>query len=163
MKRILFLALALTLAGAFPVGARDVAMQVVTLSLSPNDPVSLQVGSAAAVDAVSFSVSTPPNSSGGAPVPGTSSGAYPVPFIITGNWSGTKQLTLTANTSTPMSGAGGTIPFTTISCASGQVLFRKSFKDTDTIQGTMAFSYDNKNYYTAGSYTGQVTFTLTQP
>ncbi len=177
MRRILLLALALTFAGAVPAGAREVAMQVVTLSLSPNDPISLQVGSATAIDTVSFSVSAPPDASGAARVAGTSNGAYPVPFIVTGNWPGTKQLTLTANTSTPMSGAGGTIPFTTISWvgtgqippsgtfsgAAGQVLFRKSFKDTDTIQGTMAFYYDNKSYYTAGSYAGQVTFTLTQP
>ncbi len=177
MKRILLLALALNLAGALPAGARDVAMQTVTLTLSPHDPISLQVGSATATDTVSFSVSTPPDASGAARVAGTSSGAYPVPFIITGNWPGAKQLTLTANTATPLSGPGGTIPLTAISWtgtgqipasgtfsgASGQVLFQRSFKDTDTIQGTMAFTYDNKNYYTAGSYAGQVIFTLTQP
>jgi hypothetical protein len=133
----------------------------------------LQVGTVGAtVDVVSFAPSGLPDS---VPVAGTSSGANPVPVRVAALVTAGQTVTLDANSLTSLSdGSGNNIPFNQISWTGGGSFASGTFNGTNNQQldqftgsgnrtGTYSFSYANANYYPAGTYSGQVTYTLSSP
>jgi len=83
------------------------------------------------------------------------------------------NMVLTANSSTPMGGAGG-IPFDQITCAAtgsftgytfnnGAAQVLNTLGGSGDYNGTYAFTYANANYYPTGTYNGTVTYTLAAP
>jgi hypothetical protein len=134
----------------------------------------LQVGTDAPgiIDRVSCTLADIP---GTGAVPMTSSGANPVPVRVAALVPATAPVRLLANSSTPLTnGAASNIPFDQISWAAGGAFSAGTFNNgaaqvLDTFAGSgnrvgnYTFSYANANYYDAGAYTGQVTYTLSSP
>ena len=132
----------------------------------------LRVGSTGAtIDVVSFNVTQLP---GSGPVPGSSSGPYPVPVQARSTGPGNAWKILTANSAVALNdGAGHPIPFTQISWTGAGGVPSGTFTGTPSQQiwtgtqpinnGTMSFSYANTVYVPSGTYTGQVTYTLSSP
>lgn len=133
----------------------------------------LQVGTlGATVDRVSFA---PPGIPDSVPVAGTSTGAYPVPVRVAALVGASGLVTLRADSSSALSdGSGNNIPFTQISWAATGNFTGAAFNGAASQQldqftgpgnrtGTYTFSYANANYYPAGTYNGQVTYTLSSP
>jgi hypothetical protein len=166
----------LSLGWAFPGYARDVASRTITVTVSAPVFLSLTVGTPGAViDRVTFRISGIP---GSGPVRGESTGAYPVPFQARGLLNSAGTATLTADSSQPLNdGLGHTIPFNQISWQGGGVMPSGRFSGTSkqtvwqqstsfgwfSVQGTMAFFYDNLLYVPAGTYQGRTTYTLSVP
>jgi hypothetical protein len=105
----------------------------------------------------------------------TSSGANPVPVRCAGLVGAGATMTLAANSNTALNnGAGGTINFDQISWTGtgsfGSDTFNNGiaqqvaqFTGSGNRTGTFSFTYANANYYDTGTYTGQVTYTLSSP
>ena len=155
--------------------ARDVAIRSVTVMLAAPVFLSLQVGSPGAViDRVTFRVDGIPGSGA---VRGESTGTYPVPFQAWGLLSSAGTVTLTADSSQPLSdGVGHTISFNQISWqgsgavpsgrfsgTSKQTVWRQATSGWFSAQGAMAFFYDNTLFIPVGTYSGRVTYTLSVP
>lgn len=133
----------------------------------------LQVGTlGATVDRVTFPVIDLP---GTGLVAGTSSGANPVPVRVAALVSAGTPVTLRANSSTALTdGSGNNIPFSEISWTATGNFAGNTFNGAASQQldqftgpgnrtGTYSFDYANANYYPAGTYNGQVTYTLSAP
>ena len=135
----------------------------------------LQVGSpgTGAIDTVSCSLSTIP---GSGPVAMTSTG--PATVRVAAVVPAGQAVKLEANSLTPLSaGVGQNILFSRISCAASGDFTSYTFNNTNNQglenftgsgnrAGTYAFTYANADptdYYPAGTYTGQVTYTLASP
>jgi hypothetical protein len=131
----------------------------------------LRVGSQGGrIDVIQFQVGSLP---GSGPIPGVSSGDNPV-TVMAKSKKTFGQMILTADSSLPLiSASGDMIPFSEISWTgtgdmptgifSGQpdqILFSSNAKN---VRGAMSFSYSNKSYVPAGTYLGQVLFTLSSP
>jgi hypothetical protein len=133
----------------------------------------LQVGNAGAtVDRVSCTLSDIP---GTGAVAMHSNGPDPVPVTMSGFVTAGQTMTLLADSSNDLSAGGSSkIPFDQISWTGGGSIGGNTFNKatnqqiaqrtgSGTLTGTMAFSYANANYYDAGTYNGQVTYTLSSP
>ena len=153
-----------------PAQGRVVAQEPVDIVILAARRLDLQIGSPGnIIDVVSFTVSGLP---GSGPVQGVSSGGNPVAVrahAVPGN----QDMTLTADSSTPLNdGAGHTIPFTQIGWnGTGDVPSRSFtgsprqlvFMTSRPARGTMPFFYLNTVYVPSGTYVGRVTYTLSSP
>jgi len=142
---------------------------VVTLDFRINFPpiLYLQVGSASVtVDLVTFDVANIPGSGAVAQTPAT-----PVPVRVAALVGANTAVALTADSSTALSNGPNTIPFSEISWTGAGSFAGNTFSGTnnqllDTFvgpgnrTGTYSFRYANNNYYSAGTYNGTVTYTL---
>lgn len=133
----------------------------------------LQVGTTGApVDRVTFPVVDLP---GTGLVAGTSSGANPVPVRVAALVGPSALVTLRADSSTALTdGSGNNIPFSEISWTATGNFTGNTFNGVANQQldqfsgpgnrtGSYSFNYANANYYPAGTYNGQVTYTLSSP
>lgn len=134
----------------------------------------LQVGTVGAtVDVVSCTLANIP---GTGAVKMTSSGGDPVPVRVAALVPAAATIRLLADSSAALSNGASKIPFDQISWVaggtggfssgtfdtnSGQVL--NTFTGSGDRTGNYVFSYANKNFYDTGTYTGQVTYTLSSP
>jgi len=161
--------------GPASVAARDVAVETVTIVVEAPVWLYLRVGSeGAVVDQISFNVNRLP---GEGSIPGQSTGQYPVPVQIQGQLTHPATIGLTANSATALRDAqGNQISFNTISWTgtgvinSGtfnatalQTIFQRNAPNNFNYQATMVFYYNNLQYRPAGTYHGQVTYTLSLP
>ncbi len=148
-----------------------VAQERVDIVIRSPERLILRVGSQGGrIDVIQFQVGSLP---GSGPVPGVSSGGNPV-TVMAKSKKISGRMILTADSSIPLTNASGdTIPFGEISWTGGgdmpsgvfsgqpgQILFSSTAKN---VIGTMSFSYANRSYVPAGTYIGQVLFTLSSP
>ena len=150
---------------------RVVAQEPLDIVILAASRLNLRIGtSGSTIDVVSFTVNQLP---GTGAVAGVSSGADPVPVRASSTPSGATKI-LTANSSTPLTSAGNTIPFTQISWTGAGGVPSGTFTGSPSQQiwtGTqslgagaaMSFSYANTVYVSPGTYTGRVTYTLSSP
>ena len=131
----------------------------------------LQVGTlGATIDRITFDVNQLPPTA----IPGVSSGANPVPVAATGLVSAGSTITLTADSSAPLTDGTDSIPFTeiswsatgdfsggTFSGAAGHMV--DQFTGSGDYTGTYTFSYANSIPRPSSIYDGQVTYTLSSP
>jgi len=124
----------------------------------------LRIGTAGpTIDTITFTVSSFP----GTPVSGSPAS---VTVRVRGQIPATETMTLSADSSGGIVGPA-TIPFDEISCdatddfsdytfdgTGSQTL--DTFGSSGTYDGTYSFTYDNDTPYPAGTYNGQVTYTL---
>lgn len=151
----------------------DVATTDIIIVLASPLTLTLRIGSQGpTIDVVTFSLTGLP---GTGAVAGISSGANPVPFFAEGKLTGPGLVTLTADSSQPLAdGQGNTISFNQISWQGSGALSSGRFNGTANqviwqwqtgatfkkSKGSMAFSYDNNLFVSAGTYRGRVTYTL---
>ena len=148
-----------------------VAQERVDIAIRSPERLILRVGSQGQrIDVIQFEVGSLP---GSGPIPGVSSGDNPV-TVMAKSKKISGQMILTADSSIPLTNASGdTISFQEISWAGtgdmpsgvfsgqpGQILFSSAAKN---VMGAMSFSYSNRPYVPAGTYIGQVLFTLSSP
>ncbi|MBW2040256.1 MAG: hypothetical protein JRI46_11840 [Deltaproteobacteria bacterium] len=132
----------------------------------------LRVGSAGAVvDTITFNVTDVP---GTGAVQSTSSGGNLVPVHVRAFVPAGSTITLSADSSTPLSDRGNSIPFSEISWVATDDFNSGRFNDTanqqlnqftgsNHKQGTYTFYYDNDRYYPGGTYRGTAIYTLSSP
>ena len=133
----------------------------------------LRIGtSGGTIDTVTFNVTDVRQNQ--STVPGDTSPQVAVGAIVENN----ATITLSANSSTPMSGSGGnTMSFKTISCTGSgdfDTVSDLAFDGTTNQQiwqgtgrgfrsGNFSYTYDNSYDYPPDTYDGQVTYTLSSP
>lgn len=132
---------------------------------------SLRLGSpGATIDRIDFNVNQLPPTA----IPGVSSGTNPVPVAATGLVPAGNTITLTADSSTPLTDGTDTIPFTEISWSASGAFSSGTFTGAAAQQidqftgsgaytGTYTFSYANSVPRPSATYDGQVIYTLSSP
>lgn len=146
----------------------------IIIGSSPPPQIQIQIGSAGGtIDVVSFTVpaanvgdGTPIAQSGAAILVRVSARAVPA---------NSRTAQLLANSATPLTNGGSTLPFTSISWTASDVdipsgMFNSTasqllvqFQNSRRIFNNHTFSYANTQVLAPGTYTGRVTYTLTMP